>query len=111
QCLDSETPLRYRDYIESKRTYVAKKTDGKIGYIYVPSTGLDGQSDLFRQFYGQIDKAALIIDERWNSGGQIPTRFVELLNRPVTNYWAKREGHDQTWPPDSHQGPKCMLIN
>jgi tricorn protease len=111
QCVGSETDLRYRDYIESKRAYVAKKTDGRIGYIYVPSTGLDGQSDLFRQFYGQIDKAGLIIDERWNSGGQIPTRFIELLNRPVTNYWARREGHEGAWPPDAHQGPKCMLIN
>ena len=54
---------------------------------------------------------ALIIDERWNGGGQIPTRFIELLNRPVTNYWARRDGKDWPWPPDAHQGPKCMLIN
>jgi len=107
----SEDELRYRDWIESKRRYVEEKSGGKLGYIYVPNTGRDGQSDLFRQFYGQIDKAGLIIDERWNGGGQIPTRFIELLNRPVTNYWAVRDGRDWTWPPDSHQGPKCMLIN
>src|SRR5690606_9113330 len=77
----SEDELRYRDWIESKRRYVEEKSGGKLGYIYVPNTGRDGQSDLFRQFYGQIDKAGLIIDERWNGGGQIPTRFIELLNR------------------------------
>jgi tricorn protease len=108
---DSEAPIRYRAWIENKRDYVSKKTDGKVGYIYVPNTGTDGQNDLFRQFYGQIDKQALIIDERWNGGGQIPTRFIELLNRPATNYWARRDGKDWPWPPDSHQGPKCMLIN
>ena len=64
-----------------------------------------------RQFYGQAHKDALIIDERWNGGGQIPTRFIELLNRPVTNYWAVRDSKDWMWPPDSHQGPKAMLIN
>ena len=53
----------------------------------------------------------MIIDDRWNGGGQIPTRFIEMLNRPVTNYWARRDGRDMTWPPDAHQGPKCMLIN
>jgi tricorn protease len=90
---------------------VDKQSGGKIGYIYVPNTGQDGQSDLFRQFYGQIGKQALIIDERWNGGGQIPTRFIELLNRPATNYWARREGPVNVWPPDSMQGPKCMLIN
>ncbi|MEO0630420.1 MAG: S41 family peptidase, partial [Planctomycetota bacterium] len=68
-------------------------------------------NELFRQFYGQIDKEALIIDERWNGGGQIPNRFIELLNRPRTNYWARRDGRDWPWPYDSHQGPKCMIIN
>ena len=109
--LDSEVNLRFRDWIEAKRAYVAEKTNGQVGYIYVPNTGVDGQNELFRQFYGQKRRAALIIDERWNGGGQIPTRFIELLNRPVTNYWRVRDGHDWTWPPDSHQGPKCMLIN
>ncbi len=106
-----ESNLRYRAWIEGRRKHVEEKSGGQIGYIYVPNTGVDGQSDLFRQFFGQLDKAALIIDERWNGGGQIPTRFIELLNRPVTNYWARRDGHDWTWPPDSHQGPKAMLVN
>jgi tricorn protease len=109
--LSSDANLRYRGWIEHNRRYVEKRSKGKVGYIYVPNTGIDGQNDLFRQFSGQRDKQALIIDDRWNGGGQIPTRFIELLNRPVTNYWARRDGHDMTWPPDSHQGPKCMLIN
>jgi tricorn protease len=109
--IGSERELRYRNWIEHNRKYVEDKTGGKVGYVYVPSTGIDGQNDLIRQWSGQERKPALIIDERWNSGGQIPTRFVELLNRPVTNYWARRDGKDWTWPPDSHQGPKCMLIN
>lgn len=109
--IGSEAGLRYRTWIEHNREYIDKRSEGKVGYIYVPNTGVDGQNDLFRQFIGQRGKQALVIDERWNGGGQIPTRFIELLNRPVTNYWAKRDGVDWTWPPDSHQGPKAMLIN
>jgi tricorn protease-like protein/C-terminal processing protease CtpA/Prc len=107
----SESSQRYRSWIEAKRAYVAKKSDGKVGYIYVPNTGVDGQNDLFRQFAGQRGKAALIIDDRWNGGGQIPTRFIELLNRQATNFWARRGGNDWPWPPDAHFGPKAMLIN
>ncbi|MBI3845364.1 MAG: PD40 domain-containing protein [Planctomycetes bacterium] len=106
-----ETSLRYRAWVAKNRAAVDARTGGKVGYIHVPNTGIDGQNELVRQFYGQIGKAALIIDERWNAGGQIPTRFIELLRRPVTNYWARRDGEDWRWPPDSHQGPKCMLIN
>ncbi len=106
-----DTNLRFRGWIEANRKRVDEATDGKVGYIYVVNTGIPGQNDLVRQFYAQMGKEALIIDDRWNGGGQIPTRFIELLNRPVTNYWARRDGRDWTWPPDSHQGPKCMLIN
>lgn len=109
--IGSEGGLRLRAWIEANRKYVDEKSEGKIGYIYVINTGVPGQSDLVRQFYGQRHKAGLIIDDRWNGGGQIPTRFIELLNRPRTNYWARRDGKDWAWPRDSHQGPKAMLIN
>ncbi|HHN77548.1 MAG TPA: hypothetical protein ENK11_02585, partial [Phycisphaerales bacterium] len=109
--LGNEFNLRYRDWVENNRRYVEEASDGKVGYIHVPNTGIQGQNELFRQFYGQVGKEALIIDERWNGGGQIPNRFIELLNRPRTNYWARRDGEDWPWPYDSHQGPKCMLIN
>lgn len=107
----SDSNLRYRAWIESKRAYVDKMSGGRVGYIYVPDTGVGGQNDLVRQFLGQSGKDALIIDDRWNGGGQIPTRFIELLNRPVTNYWARRDQQDWVWPSDGHRGPKCMLIN
>lgn len=107
----SESNLRYRAWIERNRKHVYEKSGGRIGYIYVPNTGIDGQSDLFRQFVGQRNMDALVIDERWNGGGQIPTRFIELLNRPAVNMWARRDGKDWVWPPDGHNGPKAMLIN
>ena len=109
--VSNESDLRFRAWVEANREYVDKQTDGKVGYIYVPDTGIDGQNELFRQFYGQRTKAALIVDERWNRGGQIPNRFIELLNRPVLSYWAIRNGWDSPTPADAHHGPKCMLIN
>ena len=109
--LSSESNLRYRAWIEQNRAHVEKLSGGKVGYVHVPDTGTNGQNNLFRQFYGQRDRKALIIDERWNAGGQIPNRFIELLNRPVLNYWAVRDGRDWVWPADAQHGPKCMLIN
>lgn len=109
--ISNDQALRYRAWIEKNRAYVAEKTKGRVGYIYVPNTGVDGQSDLFRQFAGQKQMDGLIIDERWNGGGQIPTRFIELLNRSNINYWARRHGRDWPWPPDASFGPKIMLAN
>lgn len=107
----NETNLRYMDWVERNRQYVFEKSGGKVGYIYVINTGAQGQNELVRQFYGQAHLPALIIDERWNGGGQMPSRFIDLLKRPASNYWAVRDGVDWTSPFRAHNGPKCMLIN
>jgi tricorn protease len=111
KCLDDEVDLRFRSWVEERRQIVDKATDGKAGYIYVQSTGTDAQNDLMRQFMGQWKKDGLIIDERWNSGGQIPDRFIELLHRPIVAYWAVRDAPAQQWPPIAHRGAQVMLIN
>jgi tricorn protease len=107
----SERRLRYRDWVESNRADVEEKSGGKVGYIHVPDTSVRGQNELVRQYFGQLQKEALIVDERWNGGGQIPTRFIEMLNRPITNYWSVSGDYIWPWPFDAHHGPKCMLIN
>jgi tricorn protease len=106
---DSE--LRLRAWIEQNRQYVDQQSGGRIGYIYVRDTFVPGLQDLERQFAGQFMKDGLIIDERWNGGGFLPHRFVELLNRPPLNYWARRDGKSWRTPFHAHVGPKVMLIN
>lgn len=111
QTLSDETELRHLAWIEQKRATVEKATGGNVGYVYVSSTGVDGQNELIRQFVAQVDKKALIIDERFNSGGQIPDRFIEMLNRKPLAFWATRDGIPNPWPPSGNFGPKVMLIN
>lgn len=111
QTLRDESRLRHLAWIEQNRKKVEEATGGNAGYIYVRSTGLDGQNELIRQFTAQLDKKALIIDERFNSGGQIPDRFIEMLDRKPLAFWATRDGVSWNWPPSGHFGPKVMLIN
>jgi len=59
--LNDETRLRNLQWIESNRKRVEEATNGRVGYIYVPSTGLDGQYELVRMFYAQYEKEGLII--------------------------------------------------
>ncbi|MEP0815315.1 MAG: PDZ domain-containing protein [bacterium] len=109
--ISSEYELRHRAWEEANRQYVLDKTGGRVGYIYVRNTSFGGIIDLERQFVGQFKKDALIIDERWNGGGFIPNRLIELLNRPIMSYWARRDGLSWRTPGLAHAGPKVMLIN
>ncbi|MEM1423161.1 MAG: S41 family peptidase, partial [Planctomycetota bacterium] len=106
-----EYELRFRAWIEANRQYVYEQSDGQIGYIYVTNTAVDGHNDLVRQFFGQRHMPALMIDERWNGGGFLPHRLIEVLDRPLRNYWALRDSTSWTSPQDGHFGPKAMLIN
>lgn len=109
--LSSEQNLRQYAWIESNRRRVEQLSGGKLGYIYVESTGIEGQNQLYRQFRAQFSKPGLVVDERWNSGGQIPDRFVELLGRRVLNYYGVRDGRDWQTPFIAHNGAKAILAN
>jgi tricorn protease len=72
---------------------------------------MEGNRELFRWFYPQANKKALIIDDRYNGGGFIPYNMIELLDREPFNYWARRDAEPFSAPDVFHQGPKACLIN
>ncbi|MCW5558223.1 MAG: PD40 domain-containing protein, partial [Verrucomicrobiae bacterium] len=109
--LASEARLRHLAWQEANRRRALEKSGGRVAYVYVPDTGQNGQNELVRQWRGQVHLPGMVVDERFNSGGQIPDRFVELLQRPLRNWWGVRDGHDWPWPPVAQQGPKAMLMN
>jgi tricorn protease len=109
--IKKETNLRYLEWVQSRREYVEKASNGRIGYIHLPNTGAEGNRELVKGFYPQVDKDALIIDDRYNGGGFIPDRMIEILDRPVLNYWARRGLKPTATPASAHVGPKAMLIN
>ena len=75
------------------------------------NTANQGQLELVRMFYGQLEKEGFIIDERFNGGGQLADRFLELLQRPVVYNLHWRHGKDHTHPVKTNTGPMGMLIN
>ena len=106
-----EGRLRHLEWIESNRKKVEELSNGQLGYMYMPNTGTQGQTELMRQFYAQIDKKGFVIDERFNAGGQLGDRFIEMLNRPVVYNIAWRNADITRWPQKGNNAPKVMLIN
>ncbi len=113
KCLtqNEEANLRYLEWLENNRKMVDKLSDGQLGYVYMSNTSGQGQMELVKMYYGQLDKKGFIIDERFNGGGQLADRFLELLTKPVVYNLHWRHGKDQTQPAQVNPGPKGMLIN
>lgn len=107
----SERWLRYLDWVQTRRAMVDRLSGGRIGYIHLPNTAIEGNRELMRGFLAYAHKDALIIDDRYNGGGFIPDRMVEMLGRRPLNYWKRRGLEPAATPLLSHVGPKAMLIN
>ena len=109
--LSSESKLRELAWVENNRKKVDELSKGQLGYIYVPDTSQNGQNELMRQYRSQFNKKGLVIDERFNSGGALGDRLVELLNRKPLVYFSYRNGKDSPLPELSHYGPKALITN
>lgn len=106
-----ETNLRYLDWVQDRARRVEELSGGRIGYVHLPNTAVAGNRELFKRFMPQMNKDALIIDARYNGGGFIPDRMIELVSRRPLNYWKRRGLEPQATPAFSHTGPKATLIN
>ena len=106
-----EYSLRLIDWIAGNREKVSKATQGRVAYVYVPNTATQGIQEFAKQYYPQVEKDGIIVDERFNGGGFIPDFFVERLQRKTWSYWATRDGKSFRTPGTALDGPKCILIN
>ena len=77
----------------------------------MPDTSYGGYQSFMRYFFAQIGKEAVIIDERFNHGGQLATDIIEYLKRQLMSIATGRDGADFMQPQGAIFGPKVMIIN
>lgn len=110
--INDEAPLYHYNWVQNNIKKVEKATNGRVGYIYIPDMGPEGLNEFARYFYPQLDKEALIIDDRANGGGNVSPMIIERLLRKAYRMTMYR-GSDKngTIPDATHHGPKVLLIN
>lgn len=107
----SETQARSQEWIEGNLHKIDQLSGGKIAYVYLPNTAGAGFDSFNRYFFAQTEKQAVIVDDRYNQGGQIADYVIDVLKRtPMLNY-VSRHGLRVTEPTGAIFGPKAMLIN
>jgi tricorn protease len=107
----NEQPLRNLAWIENNRRKVDQLSGGKLAYVYMPDTGEAGLTSFNRYFFAQVDKQGVVLDERFNGGGQVADYVIEVLNRSLLSWNQARYGAVQRSPAASIQGPKVMIVN
>jgi len=109
--LRSERQLRYRDWVETRRALVEQWSGGAVGYLHIPDMGQRGLVEFARAFYPQVDKQALVIDERYNGGGFVGDMIIDRLERRLWSYTVPREGGPGRNPERVGSDMLVVLIN
>jgi tricorn protease len=105
--------IKYEEWVARNREFVDQETNGQIAYVHIRSMN---QPSL-RRFENEINqfwnKKGIIVDIRYNGGGNIDQQLIDILERRPYEYWNNRWGA-RTWgrrPRQAIAGPKVMLIN
>jgi tricorn protease len=102
---------RYRDWVESNRRYVFEKSGGKIGYIHIPDMSAHGFAEFHRSFLFDLDRDGLIIDVRFNGGGNVSQLLLEKLSRRRLGYDVARWQNINSYPEEAPFGPMVAIAN
>ncbi|MFC7524352.1 S41 family peptidase [Parapedobacter sp. GCM10030251] len=106
-----ESALYYHEWVQQNIAKVTAASDGRIGYVHIPDMISDGLNQFARYFYPQLDKEALIIDDRGNGGGNVSPMIIERLLRKPGLGTVRRNQKTASLKPDVHVGPKVCLID
>jgi tricorn protease len=112
ETLRSETPLRYREWVNRNRQRVHEASQGRLGYVHIPDMGAAGYAEFHRGFLPEVRREGLIIDVRFNRGGNVSSLILEKLARRRVAYVAARWMQiPQSYPMYAIAGPMVALTN
>ena len=72
----NEQTLRLRAWMDENRAKVDKQSNGRLAYVYLPDTAVNGYTNFNRYYFAQADRQGAVIDERFNGGGWIADYIV-----------------------------------
>ena len=103
--------LRYERWVKQRREMVTKLSNGRVGYLHIQAMNAPSLRKFEKELREYRDKEALVIDQRWNGGGNIEQELLALLVQRQYQVWQPRGTEPTTRPFAGFFGPKVVLQN
>ncbi|HXE53934.1 MAG TPA: S41 family peptidase, partial [Tepidisphaeraceae bacterium] len=104
--------LQYEHWVDRRREMVKKLSNDQIGYLHIRAMDAPSFQKFQRDLLDNLDKKALIIDERFNGGGGIDQELLEILNqRTKYESWRARDSVELPRPVQAFFGPMVVMQN
>jgi len=109
--LRSEFAVREFAWVKQHQDTATALSAGKVGYVYLSDFSDYGAEQFLRQYYSQTDRQALVVDVRWNGGGDTSQWVLERLRRTLQGGFWRRNGSVDILPDGLLSGPKACITN
>jgi len=103
--------LQYEKWVEERRQMVEKLSNGEIGYLHIRQMNQAALRQFERDLHENRFKRALIIDQRFNPGGNIDQELLRLLQQRQYQYTRFRDSVYATRPVQGYFGPVVVMQN
>jgi tricorn protease len=103
--------LRYERWVKERRAQVDKLSGGRVGYIHIRAMDQPSLRRFEKELREYRDKDAMVIDQRWNGGGNIEQELLAILVQRQYQVWQPRGTEATTRPFEGFFGPKVVLQN
>jgi Tol biopolymer transport system component/C-terminal processing protease CtpA/Prc len=91
--------LNYRNRIEKLRRHVEERSAGRVGYVHIEAMGANNQARFEREAYEYMaGKDAMIIDVRFNRGGNIADTLIDWIERKPHGWTRSRDAKPEATP-------------
>ena len=103
--------LRYDRWVKERRAMVDKISGGRVGYLHIKAMDQPSLAKFKKELAEFRHKEGLVIDERWNGGGNIEQELLEILVQRPYEVWQPRGVEPTERPFNGYFGPKVVLQN
>jgi tricorn protease len=109
--LTNSANTAYREWVNKNQEFVHRKSNGKVGYLHIPDMSTKGFSEFYRHYLSEFRKDSIIIDVRYNGGGNVSQLLLKMLKQKVIGFDTTRHYGTDCYPQYALAGNIICLTN